>query len=96
MYIMQTQREELKEMSTIRVSTTMKSRLARIAARLTLKDGKTRSMEEILVLLADAYEREETQPQFDKGELDDVTAYDMFTHDYEKRGFENKEKDRTN
>ena len=45
--------------SSIRVSMKMKSRLARIGARLTLKDGKTRSMEELLELLADAYDREE-------------------------------------
>lgn len=45
--------------STIRVSGKMRSRLAKIAARLTLKDGKTRSMEEILELLADAYEEAE-------------------------------------
>jgi hypothetical protein len=56
---MQIQKQELKEMSSIRVSTKMKSRLARIAARLTLKDGKTRSMEEVLELLADAYEEKE-------------------------------------
>jgi hypothetical protein len=39
----------------------MKSRLARIAARLTLKDSKTRSMEDILQLLADAYEEKEKE-----------------------------------
>ena len=60
MYIMQIQKQEPKEMSSIRVSAKMKSRLARIAARLTLKDGKTRSMEDILELLADAYEEKET------------------------------------
>jgi hypothetical protein len=59
MYIMQIQKQEPKGMSSIRVSTKMKSRLARIAARLTLKDGKTRSMEDILELLADAYEDKE-------------------------------------
>jgi hypothetical protein len=59
MYIMQIQKQELKEMSSIRVSNKMKSRLAKIAARLTLKDGKTRSMEELLELLADAYEEKE-------------------------------------
>jgi hypothetical protein len=61
MYIMQIQNQELKEMSSIRVSAKMKSRLARIAARLTLKDGKTRSMEELLELLADAYEEKEKE-----------------------------------
>ena len=39
----------------------MKSRLVRIAACLTLKDGKTRSMEEVLGLLADAYEEKEKE-----------------------------------
>jgi len=39
----------------------MKNRLARIAARLTVKDGKTRSMEDILELLADAYEEKEKE-----------------------------------
>ena len=39
----------------------MKSRLAMIAARLTLKDSKTRSMEEVLELLADAYEEKEKE-----------------------------------
>ena len=48
-------------MSSIRVSTEMKSRLARIAARLTLKDDKTRSMEELLEMLADAYEEKEKE-----------------------------------
>jgi hypothetical protein len=61
MYIMQIQKQELKGMSSIRVSTKMKSRLAMIAARLTLKDSKTRSMEEVLELLADAYEEKEKE-----------------------------------
>jgi hypothetical protein len=61
MNIMQMQNQELKEMSSIRVSAKMKSRLARIAARLTLKDGQTRSMEEILEMLADAYEEKEKE-----------------------------------
>jgi HNH endonuclease len=47
--------------SSIRVSMKMKSRLARIGARLTLKDGKTRSMEELLELLADAYDEKEAE-----------------------------------
>ena len=51
-------------MSSIRVSTKMKSRLARIAARLTLKDSKTRSMEDILELLADAYEGKEKEAEY--------------------------------
>jgi hypothetical protein len=51
----------LDTLSSHLVSTKMKSRLARIAARLTLKDGKTRSMEEVLELLADAYEEKEKE-----------------------------------
>lgn len=53
------QKQEL--VSTIRVSLKMKSRLAKIAARLTLKDGKIRSMEEIIELLANAYEETENK-----------------------------------
>lgn len=58
MYITRTRNQELIGigMSTVRVSTQMKSRLARISARLTLQDGRTRSMEEILGMLADAYD----------------------------------------
>jgi len=63
MCMMQIQKQEPKGMSSIRVSTKMKSRLAKIAARLTLKDGKTRSMEELLELLADAYEQREKEKE---------------------------------
>jgi hypothetical protein len=54
----QKQVETQKEMSSIRISHKAKSRLAKIGARLTLKDGKTRSMEEIIDLLVDDYEKE--------------------------------------
>jgi hypothetical protein len=52
-------KEGMERSSIARLSDEMKSRLARIAALLTLKDGKTRSMEDILELLADAYEEKE-------------------------------------
>jgi hypothetical protein len=55
---LQKQIENGKEMSSIRVSHKAKSRLAKIGARLTLKDGKTRSMEEIIDMLVDQYEKE--------------------------------------
>jgi hypothetical protein len=45
-------------MSSIRISHKAKSRLAKIGARLTLKDGNTRSMEEIIDLLVDYWEKE--------------------------------------
>jgi hypothetical protein len=47
-----------QEMSSIRISHKAKSRLAKIGARLTLKDGNTRSMEEIIDLLVDYWEKE--------------------------------------
>lgn len=47
-----------KDMS-IRVSQKLKSRLAKIRARLTLKDGRDRSMEELISMLVDAYESKE-------------------------------------
>jgi hypothetical protein len=50
--------ENGREMSSIRISHKAKSRLAKIGARLTLKDGKTRSMEEIIDILVEQYEKE--------------------------------------
>ena len=44
-------------MSTVRLSNGLKSRLVKIGARLSLKDGRARSMEEIIELLADVYDR---------------------------------------
>jgi hypothetical protein len=52
------QKQALDSMSSIRISHKAKSRLAKIGARLTLKDGNTRSMEEIIDLLVDYWERE--------------------------------------
>ena len=55
---LQNQTEELREMSSIRISHKAKGRLAKIGARLTLKDGNTRSMEEIIDILVDYWEKE--------------------------------------
>jgi hypothetical protein len=44
-------------MSTVRLSNGLKSRLVKIGARLSLKDGRARSMEEIIELLADVYDK---------------------------------------
>ena len=46
-------------MTSIRVSDKLRARLGKIRARRTLKDGIELSMEELLNLLADAYEKEE-------------------------------------
>ena len=54
----QNQTEELREMSSIRISHKAKGRLAKIGARLTLKDGNTQSMEEIIDILVDYWEKE--------------------------------------
>ena len=53
--------KQTQEMSSIRISHKAKSRLAKIGARLTLKDGNTRSMEEIIDLLVDVYEEKEKE-----------------------------------
>ena len=50
------QNQEL--VSTIRVSSKVKSRLAIAKARLTIKEGKERSMDELIDLLLDVYEGE--------------------------------------
>ena len=55
---LQNQTEELREMSSIRISHKAKGRLAKIGARLTLKDGNTRSMEKIIDILVDYWEKE--------------------------------------
>jgi len=57
MYTMMIQKE--KGMTSIRVSDKLRSRLGKIRARRTLKDGKEMSMEELLEMLADAYEEKE-------------------------------------
>jgi hypothetical protein len=53
--------KQTQEMSSIRISHKAKSRLAKIGARLTLKDGNTRSMEEIIDMLVDYWEKEHKQ-----------------------------------
>ena len=55
---MQTQ-EQIVQVSSVRLSHKLKLRLAKIKARLLLKDGKDRSMEELIELLADVYEKQE-------------------------------------
>jgi hypothetical protein len=57
----QLQGQTFKQVSSIRVSHKLKERLAKIRARLTLKDGKDRSMEELIDMLADAYEDKESK-----------------------------------
>lgn len=46
-------------MTSIRVSDELRTRLGKIRARITLRDGKEISMEDLIRMLADAYEREE-------------------------------------
>jgi len=58
MSMQQTQSQEPKEMSSIRVSQKLRDRLQKIMARLTLEDVKVKSMEELINLMADAFERE--------------------------------------
>ena len=53
---LQTQAQAVS-MSSIRLSHDLKAKLAKVGARLTLKDGKTRSMEEIIELLLAEYEK---------------------------------------
>lgn len=48
-------------MTSIRVSDAFRARLGKIRARRTLKDGKEMSMEELLEMLADAYEEKESE-----------------------------------
>jgi hypothetical protein len=53
------QAQEQIQVSSVRLSHKLKLRLAKIEARLLLKDGKDRSMEELIELLADIYESQE-------------------------------------
>ena len=46
-------------MSSVRLSHSLKARLVKIGAKLSLKDGKSRSMEEIIDMLIDSYEKHE-------------------------------------
>jgi hypothetical protein len=52
---MQELEQERKTMSSIRLSSDIKAQLVRIGARLSLKDGKARSMEDVIVLLLKEY-----------------------------------------
>ena len=49
--------ETVREMTTVRMSEKLKARIVRIGARLSLKDGKSRSMEDIIDLLVTEYEK---------------------------------------
>lgn len=60
---MSLQKQTQDPMSSIRISHKAKGRLAKIGARLTLKDGNTRSMEEIIDLLVDYWEKEHKQQE---------------------------------
>lgn len=60
MYTMMVQQKQYG-MTSIRVSDKLRARLGKIRARRTLKDGRELSMEELLNLLADAYERDESK-----------------------------------
>jgi hypothetical protein len=55
------QSQEQIQVSSVRLSHKLKLRLAKIKARLLLKDGKDRSMEELIELLADVYEKQESR-----------------------------------
>lgn len=57
-FIYMSLQKQTQDMSSIRISHKAKGRLAKIGARLTLKDGNTRSMEEIIDLLVDYWEKE--------------------------------------
>jgi hypothetical protein len=57
MYIMMIQKQEhQRAMTSIRVSDKFRARLGKIRARITLEEGKELSMEELLELMADAFE----------------------------------------
>jgi hypothetical protein len=55
---MELQNQIQQEVSSIRISHKAKSKLAKIGARMTLKDGKQHSMEEIIDILMEAYEKD--------------------------------------
>lgn len=50
--------DTIKDMTTVRLSAGIKSKLVKIGARLSLKDGKARSMEDIIEILIKEYEKE--------------------------------------
>jgi hypothetical protein len=47
-----------KGMSSVRLSNDLKSKLVKIGAKLSLKDGKARSMEDIIDMLVKEYEKD--------------------------------------
>jgi hypothetical protein len=52
------QKQVYKEVSSIRISHKAKSKLAKIGAKLTLKDGKLHTMEEVVDILMEQYEKD--------------------------------------
>lgn len=52
------EQEEENSVSSIRISHKAKAKLAKVGARITLKDGKHHSMEEIIDLLIEQYEKD--------------------------------------
>ena len=59
----QKQIEKHKDMSSIRISHKAKSKLAKLGAKMTLKDGKHHSMEEIIDILMEEYEEREKEKE---------------------------------
>jgi hypothetical protein len=55
---MQKQIQKEQEVSSIRISHKAKSKLAKIGARMTLKDGKQHSMEEVIDILMESYDKD--------------------------------------
>ena len=45
-----------KGMTTVRLSSNVKAKLVKVGAKLSLKDGKNRSMEDIIKILLENYE----------------------------------------
>lgn len=56
---MRTVTQTQSDMSSIRLSNDIKSKLVKIGAKMSLKDGKARSMEDIIDFLIDTYEKKE-------------------------------------
>jgi hypothetical protein len=56
--MLQKQIQQEKEVSSIRISHKAKSKLAKIGARMTLKDGKQHSMEEVIDILMESYDKD--------------------------------------
>jgi hypothetical protein len=55
---MELQKQIQQEVSSIRISHKAKSKLAKIGARMTLKDGKQHSMEDVIDILMESYDKD--------------------------------------